>query len=126
MVVCFLAPESPWWLVRNDRLEDARHSIERLSGGRSTEEISNTLAMMVHTTGVEAETTRGANYIDCFRGSDLRRTEIVCLTFMGQILSGSTFAYTPTYFFTSAGMPTAESFKLSLGAKGAAFIGTVA
>jgi len=125
MVVCFLAPESPWWLVRNDRIEDARHSIERLSGGKSAEDIGNTLAMMVHTTGVEAETTHGANYLDCFRGSDLRRTEIVCLTFMGQILSGSSFAYTPTYFFTSAGMPTAESFKLSLGAKGAAFIGTI-
>jgi|SRR3569833_322891 len=126
MVVCFLAPESPWWLVRTERLEEARKSLERLAGGRSAEQISNTLAMMVHTTRVEAESTKGASYIDCFRGVDLRRTEIVCLTFMGQILSGSTFAYTPTYFFTSAGMPVAESFKLSLGAKAAAFIGTVA
>jgi hypothetical protein len=34
----------------------------------------------------------GSSYIDCFRGIDLRRTEIVCMTFAGQVLSGSTFA----------------------------------
>lgn len=125
MVVCFIAPESPWWLVRNNKLDRAKKSLERLAGDKSTEDINNTLAMMVHTTGIESETHTSASYLDCFKGSNLRRTEIVCLTFMGQILSGSSFAYTPTYFFTSAGMPTSESFKLGLGAKAAAFIGTV-
>ncbi|KAI0479435.1 sugar transporter-like protein [Xylariaceae sp. FL0804] len=135
MIVCYLAPESPWWLVRAERLEAARRSIERLSGGSSTngnedearreQRISSQLAMMVHTTRLEAEETRGATYAACVRGANLRRTEIACVAFMGQILSGSTFAYTPTYFFTTAGMGTDQSFYISLGAKAIALVGTV-
>lgn len=125
MVVCYFAPESPWWLVRAERLEQAKHSIKRLSGGKTEEQINNQIAMMVHTNGMEAEETSGATYIDCFKGINLRRTEIVCVAFAGQILSGSSFAYTPTYFFTSAGLPTDAAFYLSLGAKGFAFVGTI-
>ncbi|KAI1501823.1 sugar transporter-like protein [Biscogniauxia marginata] len=125
MVVCYLAPESPWWLVRAERLEDAKNSIKRLSGQKTEEQMNNQLAMMVHTTKIEAQETKGASYKDCFKGVNLRRTEIVCVAFMGQILSGSSFAYTPTYFFTSAGMATEQAFNLSLGAKGMAFIGTM-
>ncbi|KAI1084674.1 sugar transporter-like protein [Whalleya microplaca] len=125
MVVCYLAPESPWWLVRVDRLEQAKKSIKRLSGNKTEVQMSNQLAMMVHTTKMEAESTKGGTYIDCFRGVNLRRTEIVCVALMGQILAGSSFAYTPTYFFTTAGMDTANAFNLSLGAKGMAFIGTI-
>ncbi|KAI5925899.1 sugar transporter-like protein [Camillea tinctor] len=125
MVVCYLAPESPWWLVRAERLEEARRSIKRLSGEKTEEQMNNQLAMMVHTTKIEAQETTGASYKDCFQGVNLRRTEIVCVAFMGQILSGSSFAYTPTYFFTSAGMATEQAFNLSLGAKGMAFLGTV-
>ena len=36
-----------------------------------------------------------------------------------------TLQYTPTYFFTSAGMETENAFYLSLGAKAMAFIGTL-
>ncbi|KAI1639133.1 sugar transporter-like protein [Biscogniauxia mediterranea] len=125
MVVCYLAPESPWWLVRAERLEEARRSINRLSGEKTEEQVNNQLAMMVHTTKIEAQETTGASYKDCFKGVNIRRTEIVCVAFMGQILSGSSFAYTPTYFFTSAGMATEQAFNLSLGAKGMAFLGTV-
>jgi SP family general alpha glucoside:H+ symporter-like MFS transporter len=125
MVICYLAPESPWWLVRAERLEQAKQSIKRLSGGKTEEQINNQVAMMVHTNRMEAEETKGATYADCFKGVNLRRTEIVCVAFAGQILSGSSFAYTPTYFFTTAGLPTAASFDLGLGAKGFAFIGTV-
>ncbi|KAJ8120235.1 hypothetical protein ONZ43_g3004 [Nemania bipapillata] len=125
MIICFFAPESPWWLVRAERLDEAKLSIKRLSGGKTDEQINNQVAMMVHTNRVEAEETSGSSYLDCFKGMNLRRTEIVCVVFAGQILSGSTFAYTPTYFFTSAGLPVDASFYLSLGAKGFAFIGTL-
>lgn len=125
MVIAYLAPESPWFLVRADRIEEAKHAIKRLSGNKTEEQMSNQLAMMLHTTKLEAEATRGANYTDCFKGVNLRRTEIVCIAFAGQILSGSSFAYTPTYFFTTAGMDTANAFYLSLGAKAMAFLGTI-
>jgi SP family general alpha glucoside:H+ symporter-like MFS transporter len=124
MVICWLAPESPWWLVRQDRFEDAKRSIRRLGGSKTEDQINGQLAMMVHTIKIEAEIEAGTSYADCFKGVDLRRTEICCLAFVGQILSGSTFAYSPTYFFTQAGMHVNRSFQLGVGCTGVAFVGT--
>ncbi|ORY68174.1 sugar transporter-like protein [Pseudomassariella vexata] len=125
MVVAYLAPESPWFLVRNDRLDEAKRSIIRLSGSKTEEQMNSQLAMMLHTTKTESEITKDATYMECFRNDNLRRTEICMVALAGQILSGSSFAYTPTYFFTTAGMPTERAFDLSLGAKAMAFIGTI-
>lgn len=98
MVLCFFAPESPWFLTRKDRLDEAKKSLQRL-GDKSEAENNGTLAMMVHTVKIENETTSGTSYLDCFKGVDLRRTEICCITFAGQVLSGSSFAYAPSFFF---------------------------
>ncbi|CAG8944419.1 unnamed protein product [Penicillium salamii] len=125
IAICWLAPESPWWLVRKDRLEDAKRSIRRLGGTKTEDQINGQLAMMVHTIKIEAEIEAGTTYYDCFKGVDLRRTEVCCLTFVGQILSGSTFAYSPTYFFTQAGMEVNRSFQLGVGCTGVAFVGTL-
>ncbi|KAJ5781316.1 Major facilitator superfamily domain general substrate transporter [Penicillium paradoxum] len=124
MVVCWFAPESPWWLVRKDRLDDAKRSIRRLGGSKTEDQINGQLAMMVHTIKIEAEVEAGTTYWECFKGVDLRRTEVCCLTFVGQILSGSSFAYSPTYFFTQAGMDESHSFQLGVGCTGIAFVGT--
>lgn len=72
-----LAPESPWWLVRKGRLADAKHALLRLTSlNRETDfDADETISMMVHTTRLEEKITRGASYWDCFKGTDLRRTE---------------------------------------------------
>ncbi|KAJ5675293.1 uncharacterized protein N7477_005227 [Penicillium maclennaniae] len=125
IIVCWLAPESPWYLVRKDRLDDAKHSIRRLGGNKTEEQINGQLAMMVHTAKIESEIESGTTYLDCFKGVDLRRTEICCVTFCCQILSGSTFAYSPTYFFEQAGIATSHAFQLGVGCTAIAFVGTV-
>ncbi|KAF5016118.1 hypothetical protein F66182_12305, partial [Fusarium sp. NRRL 66182] len=102
MIVCFFAPESPWYLVRHDRLEEAKHSLRRLGGNKTEEQINGQLAMLVHTAKIESSLEVGKSYLDCFKGTDLRRTEICCLAFVGQIMSSSSFAYSPSYFFTTA------------------------
>lgn len=38
----------------------------------------------------------GTSYFDCFKGVDRRRTEIACIAWAAQILSGSSFANMPT------------------------------
>ncbi|KAJ5183939.1 hypothetical protein N7492_001555 [Penicillium capsulatum] len=124
MVICWLAPESPWYLVRKDRLEDAKISIRRLAGSKTEDQINGQLAMMVHTSKIEAEIEAGTTYMDCFKGVDRRRTEICCVAFVGQILSGSTFAYSPAYFFTQAGMDSSRAFQLGVGCTAVAFVGT--
>lgn len=67
------APESPWWLVRKGRLAEAEASVIRL-GGAANGDPAQSIAMMIRTTELEKQTTAGASYADCFRGTDLRRT----------------------------------------------------
>lgn len=74
----WFAPESPWWLVRKGRIDDAKRSLLRLtSQNRETNfDADETIAMIRHTTEMERDITSGASYFDCFRGTDRRRTEI--------------------------------------------------
>jgi SP family general alpha glucoside:H+ symporter-like MFS transporter len=82
IVGIFLAPESPWWLVRRGRHQDAVRSVKRLTfrGENADEEAEKTVAMMIHTHPTKLKTTAGATFWDCFKDVDLRRTELVCLT----------------------------------------------
>ena len=113
----FLAPESPWWLVRRGKIEKAKKSLLRLTSlNRETDfDADATIAMMVHTTALEEKITRGASYLDCFRGTDLRRTEIVCMCWAIQNLAGNAFSNYSTYFLEQAGLPDSTSYSFALG-----------
>jgi SP family general alpha glucoside:H+ symporter-like MFS transporter len=75
----FLAPESPWNAIRRGNYAQARNSLMRLRAHGQNEEVSvdNTMAYMVHVTRLEQAETAGAGYAECFKGTNLRRTEIV-------------------------------------------------
>lgn len=111
------APESPWWLVRKGRTADAKKSLLRLTS-TTTEgdfDADETIAMMVHTTALEEKTTSGASYLDCFKGHDLRRTEIVCMVWAIQNLSGNSFSNYSTYFLEQAGLDSTSAYGFALG-----------
>ncbi|KIW20214.1 hypothetical protein PV08_00789 [Exophiala spinifera] len=114
------APESPWWLVRKGRVDDAKKSLLRLTSlDRETDfDADETIAMMVHTTALEEKITSGASYMDCFRGVDLRRTEIVCMVWAIQNLSGNSFSGYSTYFLEQAGLDPSTSYDFALGQYG--------
>lgn len=92
-------PESPWWLVRSGKLDQAEIAIKRLSRKDKDVDASKTVAMMVRTNQHELENAPGTSFFDCFKGSDLRRTEIACIAWAIQVLSGSSFGNQGTYFF---------------------------
>ncbi|KAJ9627550.1 hypothetical protein H2204_009589 [Knufia peltigerae] len=115
MVAAAFAPESPWWLVRKDRLEDARRSLQRLSRGLDAQQIDNTLSEMVLTNQHEMALEQGTSYWDCFRGTNLRRTEISCMAQAMQPLVGFSLVLYTTSFFQAQGLGADEAFDLSLG-----------
>jgi SP family general alpha glucoside:H+ symporter-like MFS transporter len=112
-----LAPESPWWLIRKGRVSDAKDSLLRLTSlDRETGfDADETIAMMVHTTALEAKAMKGASYLDCFRGVDRRRTEIVCLAWAMQNLAGNSFSNYSTYFLVAAGVSQSNSYSFAMG-----------
>ncbi|KLJ13550.1 MFS transporter, SP family, general alpha glucoside:H+ symporter [Blastomyces silverae] len=121
----FMAPESPWWLVRKGKTEEAKRSLLRLTSlNRETDfDADETIAMIVHTTALEQKITSGASYLDCFRGIDLRRTEIVCMVWAIQNLSGNSFSNYSTYFLEQAGVSIEHSYSFAMGQYGINMVG---
>ncbi|KAL6834422.1 sugar transporter domain-containing protein [Trichoderma camerunense] len=116
-IAIYFAPESPWWLVRRGKAEEAKRALLRLTSlNRETDfDADETVAMMVHTTALEEKITAGASYWDCFKGVDRRRTEIVCMVWAIQNLSGNAFSNYSTYFLQQAGLSTHDSYGFALG-----------
>ena len=124
-ILIWFCPESPWWLVRKGKVEEAVRSIRRLKSSSTAASAEETIALIQHTNQIEDELQSGTSYFDCFKGVDLRRTEVVCMTFAAQIWCGSPMGGGATYFFIQAGVPTSASFKLSVGGLGLACLGTI-
>jgi SP family general alpha glucoside:H+ symporter-like MFS transporter len=120
------APESPWWLVRKGRNEDAKKALLALtSRNHPTFNADETVAMMVYTNEIEKQNEVGTSYWDCFKGVDLRRSEISCVTWAIQNLSGSAFMGFSTYFFQQARLATTASFDLAMAQYSLGAIGTI-
>jgi SP family general alpha glucoside:H+ symporter-like MFS transporter len=120
LVGVLLAPESPWWLVRKGRTADAKKALLRLTSlNKETDfDADETISMMVHTTALEEKITKGATYWDCFKGTDRRRTEIVCMVWAIQNLSGNSFSGYSTYFLEQAGLEPSKAYDFALGQYG--------
>jgi SP family general alpha glucoside:H+ symporter-like MFS transporter len=81
--------------------------------------------MMIHTNEIEKEIQEGTSYLDCFRGVDARRTEIVSATWVIQALCGSAFMTFSTYFYENAGLATTDAFDLNMAQYALGAIGTI-
>lgn len=123
--ILLFAPESPWHLVRKGRLEEAERALKRLASPSANIDTKQILANIVHTNQLEEDLSVGTSYLDCFRGPELRRTEIACVCFAGQVTSGLNFAYNSTYFFQQVGLDTKTTYNLNVGGTGMALFGTL-
>ncbi|KAK8049866.1 hypothetical protein PG994_011596 [Apiospora phragmitis] len=117
IVGVLLAPEViPWWLVRKGRIEDAEKVLRSLvSAKNSNYSVDRNVTMMIYTDAQERAVAQGTSYLDCFKGIDLRRTEIACCTWLIQIGCGIWFGGNVTYFLQQAGFDDEQSFNFGLG-----------
>ncbi|OHX01010.1 maltose permease [Colletotrichum incanum] len=116
-------PESPWWLVRKNRMDDAKKSLRRLASRKVN--VAASLAFIVETDRLEQELEAGSTYGDCLKGVNLRRTEISLGVYCTQVLSGIYLINYGTYFFQQAGLPTDKAFDMAIGFLAVGFLGTV-
>lgn len=98
LIIIFFAPESPYWLIRNGRKEEALRSIQRL-GRKTSQSDEATYAMVERTVEIEAKLGGNPTILDLFRGTDLRRTLITCFMYASQNFAGNLIANQATFFF---------------------------
>lgn len=119
-------PCSPWWLVRKNRIEDARKALMSLTSAKDMEhDTESVLAMIRHTVSHEEHVDQGARYRDCLQGVSLRRTEITCVAGAVPFLAGTGFTGQAIYFLSVAGLSSDAAYSLGLGQNALSFVGVL-
>jgi hypothetical protein len=126
MLFLTVLPESPRYLVRKNKIEAAEKSLRTLH--TSSYDIPLALASLRQEVIAEEDSNAeqaGQSYLDCFRGTNWRRTRIACGMFLIQQFSGIAFYAQSLYFLGISGFSVALSFQLALGGFGAGLLGNV-
>ncbi|CCE85168.1 Piso0_004746 [Millerozyma farinosa CBS 7064] len=113
--ICIFAPESPWWLVRMGKFEEARKSLARISNGENPDEIEATIAMIKDTNEYEKKIQEGTTYMDCLKGSSLRRTEISSMCGALSPMLGFALTGYQSYFFQQSGLTASQAYYFGIG-----------
>ncbi|KAL1863974.1 hypothetical protein Daus18300_007939 [Diaporthe australafricana] len=110
LVALPFAPESPYWLIRQGRKEDARKALLQLSSAKNRPDIEQMLLGIEQTDLLEQEMESTTTFIDCFRGSNLPRTEISVMVYLIQVIGGNPLIGYANYFFEQAGLSSSNAF----------------
>jgi SP family general alpha glucoside:H+ symporter-like MFS transporter len=107
-------PESPVFLVRKGSFTKAQKSLERMY----TDPLDATAHLeRIKLTLDEAETEKSStSYMDCFKGTNLRRTLIAIMVFLSEPMSGLGFIGSyGALMYQYVGISEAKSFELQIG-----------
>lgn len=119
-------PDPPYWLCRKGRTDTAMKSLRRLD----TPQVDVTLKL-VHiqeTLRLEADFKNHSNrpnYLECFRGPDLRRLIICVMAYDMQAFAGNVFFISyAVQFMEVAGLSSSDAFSMNLGMTAIGLVGT--
>lgn len=110
-----LMPESPVYLVRMNKMTAAKKSLERLySEAQDAEGHLHRISITLE----EAENSNSGTYLDCFRGTNLRRTLIGIMVFLSEPMAGLGFVggY-GALMYQMLGISDNKSFQIRIGAE---------
>ena len=115
LILLPFCPESPWVLVRQGKIDKAKHSLKRLYG-RTEDDLNMHLLVIQETLDFEARLHASSSWPDLWKGTDKRRTWIVMLVYLCQQVTGVQFVLGySTYFFELAGFSDKRAFALNVG-----------
>lgn len=117
-------PESPVYLVNRGRLDAARKIMERVYPDNSA---NARMQELVHTIAEEKTTQQNQNgsYLECFKGTDLKRTMTAVLIYSALQIAGSSLLNQNILILISAGLPAVHAFDVGVGGFALAIIGIV-
>ncbi|KAH8895073.1 sugar transporter [Thozetella sp. PMI_491] len=136
------APESPYWHLQKDQVDQARLVTKKLVRHGSEMLAEERLALMQHTMsqeGRQRSRRRGLSFEgtgpiawlrrklewSCFQGTDRRRTEISCMAWLIQALCGSSIVPWAPKLFEAAGLDASQSLSVNVALPMAGIAGTV-
>lgn len=106
-VLALLMPESPAYLIRKQRMDDAKTSLRRLFAPKiDPDELFVKMRLSIE---AEARMARKATYLDCLNKSNRRRTWIVIFASIISALIGLPLLSSASYFLQVVGMDAFNS-----------------
>ncbi|KAM0438448.1 hypothetical protein ACHAPT_001197 [Fusarium lateritium] len=106
-------PESPVYLVRVGKMTAAQKSLERFY---SDPQDAKGHLHRIELTLQEAEPSNTGSYIDCFRGTNLRRTLIAVMVFLSEPMSGLGFVGSyGALMYQFLGISDSKAFEMRIG-----------
>ncbi|TPX17701.1 uncharacterized protein E0L32_002802 [Thyridium curvatum] len=126
LLICLpFSPESPWYLVRRGKQDQALDAIRKLYGPDYDAE-KRLLSVQATVEAESLDRLHEVGFVDCFKGTNRLRSGISTGVFLCQHLVGIIFVLGySTYFFQLAGLDVSKSFDLGVGVTACGVAGNI-
>ncbi|CZT13075.1 related to alpha-glucoside transport protein [Rhynchosporium agropyri] len=106
----------PWYLIRRGRQAEAEKSLNRLArkGFYTERTMAETLALMNHTNEMEKIEAKNGSFAECFTGTNRRRTGVVMMAWVIQLLNGQSITQYAAILLRSVGMSSTNAFNYNM------------